>query len=47
MHIIPRLILSQIHAVKGHMEYVSAISFEVKYSIARKTNYINVIKLVK
>ena len=41
MHIIPRLILSQIHAVKGHMEYVCAISFDVKYRI------INVIKLFK
>lgn len=44
MHIIPRLILSQIHAVKGHMEYVCAISFDAKYQIARN---INVIKLVK
>ena len=39
MHIIPRLILSQIHAVKGHMEYVCAISFDVKYRIARKYIY--------
>ena len=28
MHIIPRLILSQIYAVKGHIEYVYAISLK-------------------